>query len=219
MAEKYGEIPFRFTAAWWEYFWYYYKWRVIITAAALLIAAVTIVQCATRAKYDMNIIYAGHMSYSENEIAHAQEIFSRYVTDIDGDGKQSVFFQPLMFSDGAGNAEYDYAIQTKLDFTFTDDCTFIYLMDEAEAKLYLQRQSVGDVFENTDLYAPDTDAEILTGANGVGFAVNLNNSSLLKDNGIYCDNLYLLVRRNNETDEKNIQSHEDALNIAKELIK
>ena len=219
MAEKYGEIPPRFTQKWWEYFWYYYKWHVIITAAALLVAAVTIVQCATREKYDMNIIYAGHMRYSESEVARAEEIFSRYVTDVDGNGEQSVFFQTLMFSDGAGNEEYDYAIQTKLDFTFTDDRTFIYLLDEVEAKLYLQRASVSDVFENTDLYAPNTDAEILTAADGTGFAVNLNNSSLLRDNGIYCDDLYLLVRRNNETDEKNIQSHEDALNIAKELIK
>ena len=32
MAEKYGEIPPRFTRAWWNYFWYYYKWRVVITA-------------------------------------------------------------------------------------------------------------------------------------------------------------------------------------------
>ena len=47
MAEKYGEVPPKFTKKWWEYFWDYYKWHVIITVVAVLIASVTIVQCAT----------------------------------------------------------------------------------------------------------------------------------------------------------------------------
>ena len=68
MAEKYGEVPPKFTKKWWEYFWDYYKWHVIITVVAVLIASVTIVQCATRPKYDMNVVYAGHMNYSE--LAH-----------------------------------------------------------------------------------------------------------------------------------------------------
>ena len=52
MAEKYGEVPPKFTKKWWEYFWDYYKWHVIITVVAVLIASVTIVQCATRPKYE-----------------------------------------------------------------------------------------------------------------------------------------------------------------------
>lgn len=217
--EKYGEIPPKFTKKWWEYFWYYYKWHTIITVTALIIALVTIVQCANREKYDMNIVYAGHMNYGDEEISRARALFSQYVTDIDKDGKQSVFFQTLMFSDGAGNEEYDYAMQTKLDFTFTDDCTFIYLMDEIEAALYINRDSVSDTFEKTELYAPDTDARVITAEDGNSYAVNLKDSDLLKTNGIYCDNLYLLVRSNNRDDEKNIQAHEDALKLAKELIK
>ena len=43
MAEKYGEVPPKFTKKWWEYFWDYYKWHVIITVVAVLIASVT--QC------------------------------------------------------------------------------------------------------------------------------------------------------------------------------
>lgn len=219
MAEKYGTVPPKFTKKWWEYFWYYYKWHVIITAAAVLVAAVTIVQCASRPKYDMNIVYAGHMNYSETEIEKTQELLAEYITDIDGNGKKAIDFQQLMFSDGMGNEEYDYAMQTKLDLTFTDDGTFVYLMDEIEAKLYIQRESVGEAFENTDVYAEDTNAEILRAEDGTGYAVNLKDSAFLKENEIYCDDLYLLVRKNNKNDEKNTQSYEDALRIAEELIK
>ena len=98
MAEKYGEEPPKFTKKWWEYFWDYYKWHVIITVVAVLIASVTIVQCATRPKYDMNVVYAGHMNYSEEEINKLKEIISERISDIDGNGENSVLLSTLVFS-------------------------------------------------------------------------------------------------------------------------
>jgi hypothetical protein len=219
MAETYGEIPQKFTRAWWSHFWYYYKWRVIITAAALLIAAVTIVQCVTRPKYDMYITYAGHTVYSESMSEKLQDVFAKYVTDVDGNGKQAVLFRQMTFYDTAGNEEMDSAMQTKLDFTFTEDCNFIYLMDRAEVDLYINRDSTSRLFESADTWAQDTSAEILTSDEGTAYAVNLKDSSLLKENDIYCEDLYLLVRTNSKKDSKNIQAHEDALKLAKELIK
>lgn len=218
MAEKYGEIPPRFTRAWWEYFWYYYKWHVIITVTAVVVALVTIVQCATRTKYDMTVVYAGHKNYSETEINRLQEILSERVSDIDENGETNVMFLPLMFADNKGAEEYDYAMQTKLDMTFTDDYTYIYLMDKAEAELYLQREHVSDIFTPADTYADITAAETLNAADGRGYAVKLSDSALLKDNNIYCEDLYVLVVQNSKPDEKSVQSYEDALNIARELI-
>ncbi len=219
MAEKYGEIPPKFTKQWWEYFWEYYKWHVIITAAAVIIAVVTIVQCATRETYDMTVVYAGHMNYSEGETERLQSLMEECISDIDGDGEQSVDFQRLVFSDGSGSEEYDYAMQTKLDMTFTEDFTYVYLMDEVEAKLYIQRKSVSESFEPTDVFAGDTDAEILRAEDGTGYAVSLRNSSVLRENNIYRDDLYLFIRVNSQNDEKSAQSYNDALNIAKKLIK
>lgn len=219
MAEKYGEVPPRFTRQWWDYIWYYYKWHIIITLTAIIVAAVTIVQCATRTRYDMTVVYAGHMNYSDEEIVRLQEILSKNITDIDENGETNVMFMPLMFVDNPGSEEYDYAMQTKLDMSFTDDYTFIYLMDKAEAELYLQRENIADTFENTDLYTEDTDAEILRAPDGAGYAVSLHDSALLRNNNIYCEDLYVLIARNNTEDEKSMLSHEDALNTAREMIK
>lgn len=219
MAEKYGEIPPRFTKQWWDYVWYYYKWHITITVLAIIIASVTMVQCATRTRYDMTVVYAGHMNYSDDEIIRLQELLSEHITDIDENGEKNVMFMPLMFADNPGSEEYDYAMQTKLDLSFTDDYTFIYLMDKSEAELYLQRESIADTFENTDLYAENTDAEILRASDGTGYAVNLRNSALLKNNNIYCEDLYILIAKNNDDNEKRAISHEDALNTARELIK
>lgn len=217
--EKYGEIPPKFTKEWWDYFWYYYKWRVIIIAAAIIIAAVTIVQCANRPRYDMTVVYAGHKNYSETEKEKLTEILEEYISDIDDNGKKAIFFQPLMFSDSAGNEEYDYAIQTKLDMTFMDDYTYIYLLDEAEAALYANRQNIASTFENAELFAKDSDAEIIKGNDGNGYAVSLKDSSILRENGIFCDDLYISVRIMNSNDEKDSAAHSDALKIAEALIK
>ncbi|MCH5211061.1 MAG: hypothetical protein J1F01_08880 [Oscillospiraceae bacterium] len=218
MAEKYGTIPPRFTKEWWDYCWYYYKWHVTITLVAVIVAAVTIVQCVNRPIYDMTVIYAGHMNYSEGEKERLEAILNAYVTDIDGNGKTAVDFQRLMFSGAAGNEEYDYAMQTKLDLTFTEKNTALYLMDREEAEFYLKRSSVADAFMNTDDYAADTEKEILRAADGTGYAVNLSDSTILKESNIYCDDLFVLVRLDNADENENNQVFKDAVNIAKELI-
>ena len=56
-------------------------------------------------------------------------------------------------------------------------------------------------------------------ADGKGYAVNLKDSRLLKDNGIYCDDLYILIRRNYKDDEKNTQAHDDSIAVAEALVK
>lgn len=219
MAEKYGEVPPKFTKKWWEYFWDYYKWHVIITVVAVLIASVTIVQCATRPKYDMNVVYAGHMNYSEEEINKLKEIISERISDIDGNGESSVLLSTLVFADNAGSEEYDYAIQTKLDLTFTDDCSFIYLMDKANVDAQLQKEVVDQIYDCTDTFIDSSSDKVVKAADGKGYAVNLKDSKLLKDNGIYCDDLYILIRRNYKDDEKNTQAHDDSIAVAEALVK
>lgn len=219
MSEKYGEVPPKFTKKWWEYFWDYYKWHVIITAAAVLIASVTIVQCATRPKYDMNVVYAGHMNYSEEEINKLKNIISERISDIDKNGEKSVLLSTLVFADSAGSEEYDYAIQTKLDLTFTDDCSFIYLMDKANVDAQMQKEVIGQIYDSTDSFIDSSSDNVIKANDDKGYAVNLKDSQLLKENGIYCDDLYILIRHNYKNDEKNTQAHEDSLNVAEALIK
>lgn len=217
MAEKYGEIPKRFTKAWWDYCAYYYKWHVIITLAAVIIAAVTIVQCATRTRYDMTVVYAGHKNYSEEEISCMQEVLSEYITDIDENGEKNVMLMPLMFVDNPGSEEYDYAIQTKLDMSFTDKYTYVYLMDRQEAELYLNRENIADTFEDVTAFVPNAFSEVLYAPDGTGYAVSLSDSTLMKNNDIYCDDLFVLVAKSNNTDEKSALAHEDALFVARKL--
>ena len=36
MSEKYGNIPDKFTKAWWEYYWEYYRWYVIVPLVIII---------------------------------------------------------------------------------------------------------------------------------------------------------------------------------------
>lgn len=218
--EKYGEIPPRFSGAWFGYIWEYYKWHILGTVFAIVLIAVWLFQCTHRVKYDMTIVYAGHMTYSEEQQAKICEKAAEYIPDIDGNEKVNIYFQPLVFSDKAGNEEYDYAVQTKLDLTFVDDYAYIYLMDEIETALYMQRDSITDIFEPVSAFADGTDAKTFSGeSDGIAHAVSLAGSSILKENGIDSDNLYLMVRKNtNPDEEKDIKSHDGAIEFAKALM-
>ena len=167
----------------------------------------------------MNVVYAGHMNYSEEEINKLKEIISERISDIDGNGENSVLLSTLVFADNAGSEEYDYAIQTKLDLTFTDDCSFIYLMDKANVDAQMQKEVVDQIYDCTDSFIDSSSDKVVKAADGKGYAVNLKDRRLLKDNGIYCGDLYILIRRNYKDDEKNTQAHDDSIAVAEALVK
>ena len=159
------------------------------------------------------------IDYSEEEINKLKEIISERISDIDGNGENSVLLSTLVFADNAGSEEYDYAIQTKLDLTFTDDCSFIYLMDKANVDAQMQKEVVDQIYDCTDSFIDSSSDKVVKAADGKGYAVNLKDSRLLKDNGIYCDDLYILIRRNYKDDEKNTQAHDDSIAVAEALVK
>lgn len=220
MAEKYGTVPPRFTRAWWEYFWEYYKWHVIITAVAVLITVVTIVQCATRKEHDFVIVYSGYMHLDDKSKSVLDEAAQMYAVDADGSGEVMTHIVPIEFTNLDGNEDYDFTLQQKFDISLMDDCTFLYIMDDEMAHRYMERKDTLVAFENTDDIINSADAEILRHTpDNAGFAISLKDSTYLKDNGIKCEKLYLLIRRNTRGGEKNDKAHEAAVNMARELIR
>lgn len=220
MAEKYGTIPPKWTKEWWEYFWYYYKWHTIITAFAVLFVAVTVVQCATKPQYDITMTYAGHKLYSDGEMSRMAEGLEQYIDDIDGDGKQSIFFQQLNFMDEPGSEEYDYASQSKLDIEFGNKRSFIFFYDKSELELMLERESALELYVPVSEWAEEMpDESLIYSKDGVAYAVSLENSVFLNENEIYCEDLYIMLRQNYYDDEENALAEENSARIANVLIK
>ena len=204
MAEKYGEIPPRFTRAWWDYYWYYYRWHVVIILFAVVFTVFTCVQCASRAKYDMHISYVGHKIYAQDKLELLGEMLSPYIDDADGNGENSIFVQQLNISGAAGHEEYDAASYTKFDIEMQEDCSFLFLLDREMLENMLNRDYADELFLPVLGWTEDDLPEdMLVSKDGTPYAVSLENSKFMIENDIYHDDVYAVIRRNYKNNEKN----------------
>ncbi len=164
---------------------------------AALIIIVTLYQCSTREKYDITITYAGNMEFSDENANAFADAVSEVVDDINGDGKENVFFQRIKFSDTSTSADMDYASQSKLDAELQSGDTFIYLVSKDQANTWLNRNT-GDV----DIFAPadewadisDVPSDRFLSRNGRAYAVKVTDSAVIKNSNIVHPDLYIMMR-------------------------
>lgn len=219
MAEKYGTIPKRFTSEWWSYFWEYYKWHTIAAATAIILIAVTAVQCATKEKYDMTVVYGGTQNFDETATETMEQLFEKYSEDSDGNGEVNIFFMPCTITNQENYDEYTYAMQTKLDLSMQDEGTFLYLFGKDELDIMLKRGESGESFLSVDEYLSNPDEENIVTSENAQCAYNLKDSSILKQSGIDCSDLYIAVRKNYKDNPDTAAAFENAKKLASELAK
>lgn len=221
MAEKYGEIPKKFTKAWWEYFWYYHKWHVLGTAFVVFCIVITAVQCATKPQYDFTVIYGGEISFENEASQTVVDALQPFAEDIDGNGEAAVQFIPMTITGMTGQEQYDYALQTKLDLSLQDDCTFLFLFGKAQLETMINRNYVENIYLPVSEWGFPIaeDMELIEGKEGVAYAVDLTNSKYLKEKGVYCKEVYATLRQNLKTDEENVKAYKCSLNMLREIVK
>ncbi len=80
-----------------KHLWYHYKFVIITALFLVLVLAVCIGQCATRNRYDLNILYAG--AWEECDVSASQsgvrQAFSAVMQDYDGDGQKNISYTSL----------------------------------------------------------------------------------------------------------------------------
>lgn len=220
MAERYGEKPKRFTSAWWGYFWMYYKWHTIGTVLVILAVVITAVQCAQKEQYDLIINYAATNYYPDEVMQSLEETAKQYTEDADGNGEVNVFVQQLNFSNQQGNEEMDYTLQVKHDLELSNDYSFLYIYDSAEADIMLNRDSASQVYMDVHDWAEgDIDeADIMTTGSGEACAIKIDGSKLLGNLGIKTEDLYIAVRMNYSEDDYNAVSQQSAIALANAIL-
>jgi hypothetical protein len=223
--EKYGEIPKRFTKAWWSYFWDYYKLHTIFTAIILAAAVGTLVQCATRIHYDLQITYAGDVMYTDESISNLENIMSEDIEDITGNNKKELRIQQLTIAkEGTANAgsEYNMAMITKLDMEFQGADSYLYIFSGEQLNRMLNRQYSEDLFEEVSAWAKGgIDPALTSKKNGAEYAVSLKSNEYFEKLGFKTDDLYLLVRKIPQADvdkEKSVLNHDNAVRLANKII-
>ena len=220
MAEKYGEIPKKFTKEWWEYFWDYYKLHTIATAVILFLIIVSVVQAVTSIKYDFNLVYATNYILEDEKNNIIKTKIEENISDLDENGEINARVETLLYSDNEEDIQFSSAMYTKLQLSFVTEETMLFIIDKERMDFLLTAGDFVDVFSPVDeWYEEDLTDKKVYKINGVIYGISLEDSEFFKSNQINSDNLYIAVRRNLYEDEKVKENEENAIIVAKELLK
>ncbi len=218
MAEKYGEVPPKFTKKWWEYFWDYYKWHTVTVICIIAAIVITVVQIKNREKYDLNIL-VGTYSYMASESLESltNELESK-INDVDGNGENNIMLLYNSFSDRIEQTEYNSVMEVRLSLYLQEDNSFIFIVDEQSSQLLLDIDYCDEMYVPSSQITSKTEGG-LKGSDGTVYGTPLKNSTLLKNHKINDENLYLILRKNFKDDELNAKAFDESLKLVEELIK
>lgn len=221
MAEVYGEKPKIFTKEWWPYFWLYYKWHTVAFLFVAVLVAMGISDCMKREDYDLRITALGGVYFDSVALDKIESALEEEINDIDENEEKNVNIMSLTFVDDKEYAEQNYAAYIKHDAEFSDPIMQVFIYDRAELEKKEQEGLLQIAFCKTDdwLERDVSDDMIFYGEDGKAYAVSLKNSSILKDTGINGEDLFVLVKNDAESHEKNPKANENAKIAANKLIK
>ena len=220
MAEKYGTIPKKFTVDWWKYFWDYYKWHTIATVLAILLVGFSIHECATAEKFDLTVVHFSNISYGDDNIATVETALEEFVKDADKNGEKNVSLMDLTMMGDAASPQYDQAIQTKFRLSLQEKLTYIYLVDADMCADMYKTGALSELFLPISEWKTDVQSDVPQ-ENGGEYALSLEGSKILEDNGCSSQNLYLLIKPQLVMYDKEAEAvaFEGAFSVAKELLK
>lgn len=218
MAEHYGEVPKRFSKAWWPYFWMYYKWHTIATVFVIVSVLATVVQCVTSEKYDIHMVYAGVISIKEDKLAKLADNTEPFIDDVDGNGEKNILIQQMNFS--GTPSEWDSTLWTKLDMELNDEISYIFIYDEKIAQERFNQKHAAEVYLPVSEWAGDVPDELcLKTEDGVARAVCLKDSRMLDDAGIVrTDEMYIAVKQNYKKSSESKAAQKCSIEAAKKII-
>ena len=220
MAEVYGVKPKRFTREWWPYFWMYYKWHTIgiVAGAACIISFV--VQCATKPKYDLALLFAGGKSWKTGAADTLKGALSDGIEDADGNGQKNLLIETVVMDRSGTDLQLNYDLQVKVDIMTGEDIYNLYMFDADEAELMLGRgEDAPLIFMPVSEWAEKEYSEDrLLMRGGVAYGVSVEDNELLESCGVPTKGLYLLVRNPKGDSELSVKSNKGAVTAANKIL-
>lgn len=104
---------------WLDNFWYHYKWPVIIFTAFAVFAIIMTAQFFSRAEFDLDLLYAGPLNPTPNQLRDAETEISKLISDdLNDDGKKNCQITPfyLLTDEQAKALQAEYDAKEELFF-------------------------------------------------------------------------------------------------------
>ncbi|MDO4563543.1 MAG: hypothetical protein Q4C12_06875 [Clostridia bacterium] len=118
-----------------ENFWYYYKWHTIASVAIIITLFLGIKSCVDKVEPDVSIAYIASGYVNTEMFDDGKRALEKLVGDINGDGKEDVFLNAIMFSDEV-NPQMTAALTTKAMFAIAAGESRVYILDLEHCETY-----------------------------------------------------------------------------------
>lgn len=215
--EKYGTIPPKFTKDWWSHYWTYYKFHFLAGLFIAFSVGSLIHSCVTQIDYDLKIQYAAYgLSPKEEIVTKLEEKLTDLSEDVTANEKVEVYAGIIsgLSEESPESIQYESAILTKFMAEIQTAENHIYIVDKSFADRLIDYECLrpvnewADKFEESDLYS--------------NVLLSLSNNETFANMGFNTENLYigvLALREKLKADEEYMSKYENAVNVAKQLIK
>ena len=128
----------------WDNFWFQYKWYVVAITAVTVVLAVLITQCATRTKYDMEVVYFTYTAALDDQTNAVAKYIAEYAEDVNGDGEINIQVVNCSFNGKSGDTQYRYTMMTKLQAMIAGDQNAMLFITDEDSYKYLADLSNGN---------------------------------------------------------------------------
>ena len=218
MAERYGEIPKKFTGKWWSYFWAYYKWWVIVPAVLIVVVACLLTSIWKMERYDVTLTYAGPHFFPNNHVKQISDEFGKLCEDVNNDGEKLLTLANMTISDKEIDLEYKSSLLISLQFALEEEEKYIFIIHKDFAERYLAQKAQDCRYAPAgEWYTGDT-AELETlSAHGNDYGISLDKNDIFKKWNCDLSDHYLLIRKK-PADKAELPSYNAAIELANKLL-
>lgn len=132
-------------------FWFYNKFFVIFGTMLAIVLAIVISQCATREKYDAQVLLFAYNAFTDEQISTLEYQLEQYYEDLDGNGETNIQIIDCSYAKSDQYNPYQSTVSTKLTANIASNSeAMLYIVDEESAK-YLDGLFEGGFFAEQTL--------------------------------------------------------------------
>lgn len=135
-------------------FWFYNKYFVIFGLIMAVILTVVIRQCATREKYDAQVVLFAYSAFTPEQISVLEYQLEQYYEDLNGDGKSNIQIIDCSYAKSANWNQYQSTMMTKLTANISSNAEAMLYITDAESTKYLEGLFETGFFESESVALP-----------------------------------------------------------------
>ena len=208
---------------WLENYWYHYKWMTIIITASIIALSICLVQCSTKADYDMYALYAGPTYIGGEQSSQLRDAINDYM----GIDRQNVSINSFVYVSESKMEEYkqgDAYVNQGINMQQTSD--FFDFLYAASFNMIIIDPELYSLIKKNEILTPMNDiSDIANSKSSDGYCIRLYDTSLPQKYSIFMsmpEDTLLCFRKQvlmqNLSNKNNKESYEYQKNIFKNII-